>query len=829
MQEIALAGIATPYRNGATVASTASAVVRQPTVILNTPGNGKGSIHLTGLPAVLVIVTVFAVIIGFVVRHFRLRRMARGAQAQLRLAEAEQRSLFAAMEHVVLVIGRDGTFLRAPVTNANARYRPSSGLVGRNAAEVLPPRIVESVRALTASAIDSGTTVTDEISLSLRDGGEVWFLATVTPLDANSALWVARDVTEQKQARDAIAKSEAQYRLLFEANPCAMWVYDVATTAIIDVNDAAVVQYGYSREEFRGMTLAQLRPSEDVAALNAIMKTMDPMSSRVDVVRHVRKDGTAMDVEVRGRPLDVPGRVARLVVVTDVTDRLRAEAQVRATSATLQSVIDAAPQAILSTDNDWRVTRWNRAAEELFGWTAAEVLGKPAPCISDEQFAQIRQHQQLAETGQAGRTMEVECVKKDGGRVYTLLAVADLRDVGSAPVGFVAVFTDLTERMIHDEQQRQSQKMEAVGRLAGGIAHDFNNILTVISSYARLLLETATDDHTREDVGEIAVAAERASALTRQLLAFSRRDVVAHRSLDMSEVVRGMEPMLLRLLNADITLVSRFGANLDRVTADPSQIEQVVMNLVVNASDAMPNGGTLVMETGNTELDAAYARTHSDVVPGNYVMLAITDTGKGMDATTMSKVFEPFFTTKDIGRGTGLGLATVYAIVKQLHGHVWVYSEPEHGTTFKIYLPQATAAEPVAEPEVTTAAARPPGSGTVLLVEDDEAVRRVVRRLLEKMRYNVLEASDGAEGLKVVEQFGKSVDVVLTDLMMPNMNGRELANALAVTNPGLHVLFTSGYTDDAAIRRGLMESAHAFLQKPFTAEQLARTLAELQS
>lgn len=800
----------------------------QPTITFGEPGGGA-EVRLTGLPALLVVIAFFVIVIGFIARFVIVRRSARAALKQLHTAESEQRSLFAAMEHVVLVIGRDGTFLRVPATNANPQYRPTGQLFGRNASEFLPREIAAKICAMTGQAIDLGAPVTDEISLALRGGGVVWFLATVTALDANSALWVARDITERKHARDATAQSEAQYRLLFEHNPCAMWVYEVDTTAILDVNDAALTLYGYSRDEFRAMTLAQLRPAEEVAKLDSTLKTMDPMATRVDTVRHRTKDGTLIDIDVRERPLKLPGRIARLVVGTDVTDRLRAEAQSRATSDMLQSVIDAAPQAILSTDNSWRVTRWNRAAEVLFGWPAAEVIGQAAPCIPEEQLKQIQAQQQMVETGQPGRTVEVECVRKDGMRLYTLLAIAELRDVGAVTVGFVAMFTDLTERMIHDEQKRQAQKMEAVGRLAGGIAHDFNNILTVISSYARLLLDSAHDDRVREDIGEIALAADRASGLTRQLLAFSRRDVVATHSLDVSDVVRGMEPMLLRLLSADIALVSKLDSSVDLVTADPSYIEQIVMNLVVNASDAMPTGGTLVMETGNTELDAAYARAHSDVIPGDYVMIAITDTGTGMDPTTMSKVFEPFFTTKDLGRGTGLGLATVYAIVKQLHGHVWVYSEPAHGTTFKIYLPKATVEDIAPEAEVAALPVSPRGSGTVLLVEDDDAVRRVVRRLLEKLRYNVLEASNGEEGLAVVAKFGNSVDIVLTDLMMPHMNGRELANRLAISNPDLHVLFTSGYTDDAVIRRGLMESAHAFLQKPFTAEQLARTLAELQA
>ncbi len=797
----------------------------QPTVTIDAPG--VRDVRLTGTPAVLVILAVFAIVIAFLTRFWIVRRGARAAHNRLRVSEAEQRSLFAAMDEVVLVIGGDGVLKRVPITSARPLRGVTSAMTGRNVLELLGPEVGARMREFAARAIDGAAPVTAELQLPTDEGTSVWFAVTVTAIDVDSALWVARDITDQKQARDELAQSEVEYRLLFDHNPCALWVYDVATTAILDVNAAAVATYGYSREEFRRMTLADLRCSEQVESLRAMLGAMDPMLPRLDIARHCTKDGRQLDVEVRGRPLGHEQPIRRLVVATDITDRLRAEARARSTGEMLQSVINAAPQAILSTDRSWNVTRWNRAAELLFGWQASEVLGRPAPCVPEAQRAQIQTMAALADQVDGGRTIELECVCKDGTHVYTLLGIAGLHDVGDAPIGFVAVFTDITERIIRDEQQRQSQKMEAVGRLAGGIAHDFNNILTVISSYSRMLLDSVHEVEAREDLGEIALAADRATALTRQLLAFSRRDVVSSRAVSLTEIAKGMETMLQRLLNADITFVWRLRADVDLVVADPTQIEQIVMNLVVNASDAMPHGGTLVVETDNTSLDAAYARAHSDVIPGDYVMLAVTDTGKGMDTATMSKAFEPFFTTKDVGRGTGLGLATVYAIVNQLHGHVWVYSEVDQGTTFKVYLPKVVADATVPEPDVPALLLPETAAGTVLLVEDDVAVRRVVRRMLEAMQYKVIEASDGEDGLEVASVHGQSIDVVLTDLMMPKMNGRELANALAVSNPQLRVLFTSGYTDDAVIRRGLMESAHAFLQKPFTTEQLARTLSEL--
>jgi two-component system, cell cycle sensor histidine kinase and response regulator CckA len=635
-----------------------------------------------------------------------------------------------------------------------------------------------------------------------------------------------------RRADDALAQSEARYRLLFENNPCPMWVYDFDTLAIVEVNDSALEQYGFTREEFLRMTLRDIRDNPDAPPLEDVIREIDYASEGVHVTRHRRKDGSYIHVEARGRPLPIENRRLRLVVATDVTERhaadmsvREAESRARATSDILRSLIDSAPQAIVMIDTGLRVTAWNRAAELLFGWTEAEVLGGPVPILP----AEGRSSNWPAQV-EKGKPIEVTRFRKDGSRVTVLLAAAPAMDSNGKPIGHIAVFTDLTDRKLLEEQLRQSQKMEAVGTLAGGVAHDFNNILTVITSYTSLLLSVDRDEADRADLEEIAVAAKRASALTRQLLTFTRKAIVQPRPVDVNEVVAGMESMLRRLLTSNIRLATTLGSGSCSVIADPSQIEQIVMNLVVNASDAMPNGGSLVLETKALELDEAYAQMREGVVPGPYVMLAISDTGVGMDAGTLDKIFEPFFTTKDVGRGTGLGLATVYGIVKQIGGHVWVYSEPGHGSTFKIYLPRDPASAALGD----SGAGQPARDeriraerGTILLVEDDESVRRAVRRMLEKVGFSVIEASDGEAGLAVAKSYDGQIDVVVTDLMMPRMDGRALATALSTVLPHVHIVFTSGYTDDAVLRRGLVGSDHAFLQKPFTGEQLAHTISAL--
>jgi two-component system, cell cycle sensor histidine kinase and response regulator CckA len=423
---------------------------------------------------------------------------------------------------------------------------------------------------------------------------------------------------------------------------------------------------------------------------------------------------------------------------------------------------------------------------------------------------------------------EKELFRPNGERVPVLVGVATL-DEGSC----ITVMADLTGRkraeralLEAEKQVRQSQKMEAIGLLAGGVAHDFNNILSVILSYSGMLLNDAPpNDPAREALEEIRTAGQRAAALTRQLLLFSRHQIVEPIIMDLNEVLGGMDRMIRRILGEDIDVVSVPGPQLSRVLADPSHIEQVIMNLVVNARDAMPTGGKLTLETANVVLDLAFTEHHLGVQPGRYVMLAVTDTGAGMDKETQARIFEPFFTTKERGRGTGLGLSTVFGIVRQSGGNIWVYSERGVGTSFKVYFP-STEAEPEATRE-TAQVLKLTGSETILLVEDDEQVREVSCTILSRAGYVVVTVRNTAEALQECGNLSRPIHLVLTDVVMPQMSGPELAKRLRLLRPELRVLCMSGYTDDTIVRHGMVDTNTTFLQKPFTPDGLLRKVREV--
>ncbi len=402
-----------------------------------------------------------------------------------------------------------------------------------------------------------------------------------------------------------------------------------------------------------------------------------------------------------------------------------------------------------------------------------------------------------------------------------------LRDLEGATQGVIGVALDITERERLTDQLRQSQKMQAIGELAGGVAHDFNNLLMVVKGHSQLLLDRLPDSSPlRPGAQQIERAADRAASLTRQLLAFSRKQVLQPRVLDMNEVVNGMIRMFSRVIGENIDMVFLPAADLSRVKADPGQIEQVLLNLVVNARDAMPSGGRLTIETSNIELDRRYAVTHASVEPGHYVMLSVSDTGCGMSEETQSRIFEPFFTTKGPGKGTGLGLATVYGVVKQSGGYIYVYSEVDRGTTFKIYLPQVIAELDKPAGEVA-APGRARGSETILFVEDEQSVRELVKQYLGAMGYSVLEASDGLEALKTAADHPEPIHILITDVVMPHLSGPDLATQLGASRHGLKVLFISGYTDDTVFRHGVLEGGVAFLQKPFNLKALANKIREV--
>jgi len=481
----------------------------------------------------------------------------------------------------------------------------------------------------------------------------------------------------------------------------------------------------------------------------------------------------------------------------------------------------------------------SKQAERLLGYSSADWLAQPAfwkNHVHPEDWERALALSLKASGERQTQDFEYRIQTADGRWVWLRDIVSASRDQdGGEASRLQGVMLDITRQKqaeealrLSEEQFRQSQKMEAIGRMAGGIAHDFNNLLTAITGYSELTLSSQKlDDRVRGNLEEIRKAAGRAAGLTQQLLAFSRRQVLRPVVLDLNTLLSNVHKMLRRLIGEDIELVTMLGSDLGRVKADPGQLEQVVMNLVVNARDAMPKGGKLTLKTDNVELDEAYARAHVPTRPGSYVMLAIEDTGVGMDSETLKRIFEPFFTTKEQGKGTGLGLSTVYGIVKQSDGFIWAYSEPGRGTSFKIYLPRVEGQVSPTLEVIPTPAELPHGTETILLVEDEEAVRNLVRTILQEYGYTVLEAYHGAEALRVAIRHEGPIHLLLTDVVMPLMSGRQLAEKLAPLRPDMKVIYMSGYTDHTVVHHGILEPGTTFLQKPFTPGALISKLREV--
>ena len=535
----------------------------------------------------------------------------------------------------------------------------------------------------------------------LRKGGErASVLVGRAVLEGNESISFIADISESKRVEDELRQSEARYRTLVESSPVPNWLYDRETLRFLEVNDATVRCYGYSRQELLGMTIDDVSLPEDVERMTADGALAAQETVKWGILKQRRKDGTILDMDVTAHALTLAGRPVVLAVAQEVTEKRRLEAQLL-----------------------------------------------------------------------------------------------------------------------------QSQKMEAVGRLAGGVAHDFNNILAVILSYAEAALMTLGEEHeAAKDIVEVSAAAQRAAALTRQLLAFSRRQVLQPRVLAVNELLSGLETLLRRTISEDIELCTILDPRVGSIKADPGQVEQVFLNLVVNARDAMPSGGKLTIETKSVELDDVHA-PQIGVARGRYVLLAVSDTGCGMPADVVAHIFEPFFTTKEVGKGTGLGLSTVFGIVQQAGGGVSVYSEPGRGTTFKVYLPRVDAA--IAEAPAAPRAPIQRGSETIVVVEDDEQVRRVVGRVLVGHGYRVLEAENARAAMDLLRTHDGHVQLLVTDLVMPDMDGLTMATRVLERSPGMRVLFMSGYTEHAALRGNALGPGDRFIQKPFTAQEMLFAVRDL--
>jgi len=599
-----------------------------------------------------------------------------------------------------------------------------------------------------------------------------------------------------------------------------MWVYDLENLRFLEVNDAAIDHYGYSREEFLAMSIADIRPREDVPRLLQNVSGDRAGLQHSGQWRHATKNGQLIDVEISSHTLTFRGCRAELIVVHDVTKQKQAEDALKQAEQKYRSIFEEAIIGIFQSTPDGRLLSANPAMAELYGYASPEEMLTKISDVRPQLYVDPTRRDEfkrLVEEEGVVRHFEVQVYRKDGSKMWLSANARAIREDGVV-TRYEGTFEDINERKLLEDQLRQAMKMEAVGRLAGGVAHDFNNSLAVITGYADLLqLHLAPDDPLRKHAEEIGKAGRRAAALTRQLLGFSRKQVISPVVLDLNAVIEELEKMLHRLIGEDIRVSFKRESKLGRVKVDPGQIEQILMNLAVNSRDAMPQGGRFCIETANVALDETYARQNAYVTPGSYIMLSVSDTGSGMDKETQTHIFEPFFTTKDPGKGTGLGLSTVYGIVKQNNGYIQVYSEPGQGATFKIYFPRVREAVKVPRPEVATL---PGGAETILLVEDEEPLRKLALICLKGRGYTVLEAAEASTALQLSRAHTGEIHLLLTDVVLPTVSGRELASQLVAQRPGVKILYMSGYTGDLIAQHGVLEPGTLLLEKPFTLHSL---------
>jgi two-component system cell cycle sensor histidine kinase/response regulator CckA len=652
-----------------------------------------------------------------------------------------------------------------------------------------------------------------------RVSGAALVFREPAPLEEN-----AEETAEAQRAQRDLEASEKRYRRLFEGAKDGILILDSESGKIVDVNPFLVELTGYTHEEFLGKHLWEIGPFKDVAASRASFERLQAEQYvRYEDLPLEARNGRKIDVEFVSNIYRVGNENVIQCNIRDITARKADQAE----RMRLTAAIEQVAEAVIVTDTRGSIVYVNPAFEEVTGYTRAEVAGCN-PRILKSGAHDDAYYQALWSTISDGKTWRGRMVNKrrDGTHCTEDVTISAVRDAAGTITHYVAVKRDVTRNLALEAQLLQAQKMQAVGQLAGGVAHDFNNLLTAILGHTQLLLRDLPAGHPmRDSLEEVNKAGQRAAALTRQLLLFSRRQVANARVVDVNVVLADMNKMLRRIIGEDIELISEPAADGSGVLIDPSHFEQVILNLVVNARDAMPTGGRLFLKTANVDLDDAYVGEHLGVKAGPYVMLAVSDTGSGMDPRTRARIFEPFFTTKEVGKGSGLGLSTVFGIVEQAQGIISVESEVGSGTTFKIYLPR-TAIE-AALPAVAAAPAPPRGVETILLVEDDDQVRKVTRAVLTQNGYTVLEAADASEALQICETHSGRIHLLLSDVVMPKVSGPEVAKRIVRARPETRVLCMSGHADEALFRHGILEAGVAFIQKPMSPDSLLAKVREV--
>ncbi len=639
---------------------------------------------------------------------------------------------------------------------------------------------------------------------------------------------ISRDVTEQQRAQDALRESEEKYRLIFQYSPIGVFHFD--TNGIITAcNDSLVEILGSSRDRLIGANALKIVTDQNVlrAIKKAISGGIDHYENYYTSVTGGRTTYAKCDFgPIFGNDGAIVGGIGLL---EDVSERKQAEEELHRSETKYRTILETITDGYHEVDLEGNLTLVNDSFCRILGYSHQELLGFNYRLFMDEKNADriFDAYNQVFKTGRPNPGFTYQIIRKDGTRRDVSVSIVLMMTPDNQPTGFRSILRDITDRRLLEEQLRQAAKMEAIGQLAGGIAHDFNNLLTAMIGYCNLMAEELPlDGPHQEKLSCVTHTAERAAALTQQLLAFGRKQVLEMRPLNLNEVVSAFESMLRRLIGEDIEISMQLDRDLSTVQADSGQMDQILLNLCVNARDAMPAGGQVTLETADVVLDEEYARAWPEVVPGPYVMLSVSDTGMGMDSETIAHIFDPFFTTKDKGVGTGLGLATVYGIVKQHQGHISAYSEPGLGTTFKVYLPQSARVTGL-DSQRAPFGPKPYGTETVLVVEDEPVVRNLASEALKMLGYAALTAADPTEAIAVSGNHDGPIDLLLTDVVLPEMDGRSLYNTLSRSRKDLKVLFMSGYTEDFIVHRGVLDQGVHFLRKPFSIDRLGRKIRQV--
>ena len=638
------------------------------------------------------------------------------------------------------------------------------------------------------------------------------------PLAIERALREKQIREERNRAEQALRRSVRDYRQLFESASDAILILDAETAEILEANRNACQTYGLTREQLLGRQLRSLAADTPRFEERFRQLQLDGSCLNFETV-HLHASGGVIHFLCSATFIDYRGQRAVLSIHHDVTERKQAEERLHL----FGRILESSAEAIAILDPDGHFIEQNAAHQVLSEYSMDELRGHTPEKLVGEAF---QYHPQVKRPG--GRLeLELRMRTKSGRQKLVEATIFSITGDNGQVQWIVAIVRDISERLRLQMQLQQATKMEAVGRLAGGVAHDFNNLLNVIIGYSELMLERRdSPEFLEKSAREIRKSADRAAVLTRQLLAFSRQQVLEPKVLDLNEVIAEMKELLRRMLGEDISLVVTGAADLEHVRADRGQIGQVIMNLAANSRDAMPDGGRFLVETSNMEVDAAFGADHANMPPGPYVLLSVSDSGTGMSPEVRTHIFEPFYTTKEKGKGTGLGLATVYGIIKQSGGYIWAHSEPGQGARFNIYLPPVQAQPDRSQPEAAPAASCA-GSETLLVVEDEEGVRTLVRDYLRMNGYTVLEACHGEDALRIACEYPAEIALMITDVIMPGMNGGELAERVTIIRPAMKVLYMSGYAETTVYRKGVLEPGAFFLQKPFGPPELGRKVREV--